>query len=166
MKQSMSEYKRAGSDDLLNQLLNSAVEEVHAKEGSILLISDDGESLEFVLSVSVSSDKLIGLKQPLNKGISGLAFTLQQPMIVNDVSQDAAFDASVDDQSNVRTESIIVIPLVSPDAEFGVLTGINSTKGAFSHPDMEVYSKAATGIIARLTELNLSLPAPNDGYFE
>ncbi len=162
----MTEYERAAGDGPLKKILTGAVGDVSAGEGSILLLSENGGSLEFVVSESPVAEKLIGLKQPLEKGITGLAFTLQQPMIVNDVSQDASFDPTVQERSEVTTRSIMVVPLVSPEAEFGALTAINSASGAFSNRDLEVFCEAARRIIDRLGELNLSLPAPNDGDFE
>jgi len=162
----MTEYQRAAGDGPLRELLTGAVGDVSAAEGAILLLSEDGASLEFVLNTSPGEEKLIGLRQPLGKGITGLAFTLQQPMVVNDVSRDASFDPTVQERSGVSTRSIMVVPLVSPEAEFGALTAINAESGAFSNLDLESFSEKAGRIVTRLAELNLSLPAPNDGDFE
>ncbi len=162
----MTEYERATEDRLLREILTGAINDVSAGEGAILLLSEGGKSLEFALNTSVEEKKLLGLKQPLGKGITGLAFTLQQPMIVNDVSRDASFDPTVQERSGVLTRSIMVIPLVSPNAEFGALTAINAKSGAFNNSDLEYFSQHAAKIVTRLGELNLSLPAPNDGNFE
>lgn len=162
----MTEYEKAAGDTGLKELLRQAVTGVSAAEGSILLLSDEGRALQFTLCESPVADKLVGLKQPFEKGITGLAFTLQQPMIVNDVSRDASFDPTVQERSEVKTRSIMVVPLVSPQAEYGVLTAINSESGAFTRRDLDRYSESAREIIDRLRELNLSLPTPNDGDFE
>ncbi len=162
----MNPYQIAASDSVLRRILHAAIQNVSAGEGSILLLAGDGNALEFAVSESPVADKLVGLRQPLGKGITGLAFTLQQPMVVNDPGSDASFDPTVQNHSGVVTRSIMVVPLVSPDAEYGAVTAINSTSGAFSDIDLDVFAEAARLIVGRLGELHLSLPAPNDGAFE
>ena len=143
-------------DAVLRRLLDKAVEAVHAAEGSILLLSDDGKFLRFVVSTSDVADKLRSLEQPLSKGITGLAVSLQQPMIVNETGQSSAFDPSVDAQTGFTTKSIMVIPLVTPQQEFGALTAINSTAhSGFARQDLERYSEFAEQISGRLSNLGL-----------
>ena len=162
----MNPYDAAANDPVLKEILASAINEISAAEGSILLLAEDGTALEFAVCESPVADKLFGLKQPLGKGITGLAFTLQQPMIVNDAVRDASFDPTVQNRSGVITRSIMVVPLVSPVAEYGAVTAINSKSGAFTDHDLDVLGEAARLIIDRLGELHLSLPSPNDGAFE
>ena len=161
----MNAYQTAGDDPVLQKLLHSAITQVQAAEGSILLLADQGQSLEFALSESPVAEKLIGLHQPLDKGITGLAFTLQQPMIVNDVGCDASFDPTVQNHSGVETRSIMVVPLVSPEAEYGAVTAINSKSGCFTESDLTAFGESSRLIVERLDELDLSLPSPNDGSF-
>jgi GAF domain-containing protein len=150
----MSAYEMASKDEVLHRLLDEAVEAVCAAQGSILLFSEDGKSLRFVVSCSSDADKLRGLEQPIGKGITGLSVSLQQPMIVNQTEGSATFDPSVDGQTGVKTKSIMVIPLVTPEQEFGALTAINSTASAgFATEDLERYSEFAEQIAGRLSKL-------------
>ena len=150
----MIAYETASKDPVLRQLLNEAVEAVCAKEGSILLLSKEGRVLRFVVSTSGSEKKLQGLEQPITKGITALSVSLQQPMIVNQTAKSPAFDPSVDAQTGVKTESIMVIPITTPKEELGALTAVNSTVATgFSGHDLERYSEFAEQIASRLSGL-------------
>jgi len=154
----------ASQDAVLRRLLDEAVAKVCAAEGSILLLSEDGTSLRFVVSTSRVADKLRGLAQPLNKGITGLSVSLQQPMIVNHTAESSAFDPSVDAETGLKTESIMVVPLVTPEQEFGALTAINSTAiSGFGTHDLERYSEFAEQIARRLS--NLGFETKDAGSF-
>ena len=162
----MSDYTRASADAELRGQLREAVRGAGAEEGSVLLLTEDGHALEFVLCESPVAATLQGMRQPLDRGITGLAFSLQQPMVVNDVARDTAFDPTVQEHTKVRTRSIMVVPLVAPCGEFGALTAVNSSRpDGFCAEDLTRYGEAARRITERLIALNLALPSPNDGAF-
>jgi GAF domain-containing protein len=162
----MSDYAKVSADAELQQQLRGAVQQAGAEEGSILLLSEDGHALQFVVCESPVAATLMGIRQSLDRGITGLSFSLQQPMVVNDVERDPAFDPGVQERTQVRTRSIMVVPLVSPDQEFGALTAVNSHRAdGFTSSDLEAYGEAARRITERLAALNLSLPALDDGAF-
>ena len=146
----MSAYEMASKDPVLRRLLDEAVEAVHAAEGSILLLSEDGKFLRF----AVADEKLRALQQPIAKGITGLSVSLQQPMIVNETEGSTTFDPTIDTQTGTKTKSIMVVPLVTPEQEFGALTAINSTiSGGFVTQDLERYTEFAEQIASRLSTL-------------
>ena len=154
----MIAYEKVSLDTALRQMLDEAVDAVSAAEGSILLFSDDGGSLRFVLSHSPVAQKLEGLQQPLSHGITGLAVSLQQPMIVNETCQNAMFDPTVDLKTGMTTRTIMIVPLVTPKVEFGALTAINSRRAeGFGLEDLHHYSVFAEQICRRLTDLELGM---------
>ena len=163
----MNDYTIASADAELGALLREAVHDAGAAEGSVMLLSEDGHALEFVLCESPVAATLLGMRQPLDKGITGLAFSLQQPMVVNDVEHDPVFDRTVQERTRVVTRSLMVVPLVSPVGEFGALTAVNSNRpNGFNTDDLIGYGEAARRIVGRLMSLKLILRAPNDGTFE
>ncbi len=142
------------ADPALNKMLSEAVGRVSAGEGSLLLLDEKGENLHFVACHSPVAEKLVGTVQSLDKGITGLSVSLQQPMIVNDTQADPSFSADVDNLTKVRTRSIMVVPLVGIEKELGALTAINSTAlSGFSTDDLEAYAEAAERITDRILEL-------------
>ena len=157
----MNDFAKAITDAELRTQLQSAVRDADAEEGSVLLLTEDRAELEFVLSESPVADTLRGLRQPVGKGITGLAFVLQQPMVVNDVSHDTSFDPTVQERTKVHTRSIMVVPLVAPCGEFGALTALNSRRpDGFSAEDLARYGEAGCRITERLIALDIKLPAP------
>jgi sigma-B regulation protein RsbU (phosphoserine phosphatase) len=154
----MNPYEKASQDQALRGLLQEALHEVHAAEGSVLLLGMGGSTLRFVVSISPVADRLLSLEQPLEKGVTGLSVCLQQPMVVNELHEHASFDPSVDRETGVTTKSLMVVPLSTPAQEFGALTAINSDKpGGFSADDLENYTAHAETIAQRLMELDLGM---------
>ena len=153
----MSAFETAANDPALRQLLAEALKAVDAAEGSILLVSADGERLRFVVAQSAVANALLGLEQPLEKGIVGRSVSSQQPTIVNEAEQEGAFDPSVDARTGVRTKSIMVVPLLRSARAIGALTAINSTAPAgFSENDLKSYTQSAEEITRRLAQLGES----------
>lgn len=156
-----TDYARVSTDPELAALLREAVSGVDAGEGSILLLTDDGRGLRFALSDSPVAEALAGSVQPLNRGITGLAFTMQQPMVVNDTSHDGSFDPAVQERTGVRTGSVMAVPLVTPEREYGALTAVNSRRsGGFSGDDLMRYCQSAQRIISRLAALHQPAISP------
>lgn len=141
----------ASHDPELRDLLAAALRDISASEGSILLASADGSRLRFIVAHSPIAESLVGLEQPIAKGIVGKSVTSQQPMIVNDTEEEAAFDPSVDQKTQIRTKSIMVVPLLEAGRALGAITAINSTAPEeFTSQDLQRYSEFAAVVIARL----------------
>lgn len=156
-------FSLLNADAALNVLLAEAVHAVKAAEGSLLMLEEDAERLRFVVCHSPVKDKLVGTEQALDKGITGLSVSLQQPMIVNDTQADPSFSSDVDKLTKVDTRSIMVVPLFGRTHELGALTAINSTEASgFSTCDLEAYADAAERITDRILEL-LGDPPGNAG---
>jgi GAF domain-containing protein len=146
-------WEQCREDQSCHRLLHEAVALVYAEEGSILIPADD-TSLRFTVCVSPVSNKLIGLTQPLNRGISGLVFTLQQPMIVNNVQGNPNWDSNIDRFVGVQTRSMLCVPLSAPDTEYGVVTMINSRQSeGFSENDLSTLVFLSLNIVHRLGEI-------------
>lgn len=148
----------------LESLVADAVAAVAAEEGSLLLLDDDAAHLVFIVSCSPAKEKLLGLRLPLRAGISSLAYQLQQPMIVNDAQADPRHWKEADKRAAKQTKSLLVVPISTPEHEFGVLTAINkrddggeagTTGGGFTRftqADMETYLDASEKLAHRLEE--------------
>ena len=160
----MSDLEAISGDAELRDLLAAAVGEVNATEGSILLVTADRQQLRFIVCHSPVADQLVGTTQHVDQGITGLSLSMQQPMIVNDVKSDPSHYSGVDELTQTTTKSEMVMPLASPEDEFGVMTAINSNSpGGFSTADLEIYGAAAEKITARLEELSVKEASSNAG---
>lgn len=139
----------------LPDLLRSALAQVAAEEGSILLAEPAG--LRFACCVAPGApdhaSKLVGHLVPRGKGIVGLAFAFQQPMTVADVKGDPTHDHTVDAAVGSHTRSEAVVPLSTPEKEYGVLTAINAkAQGGFSGHDLDALTCAAAAATLLLAQ--------------
>lgn len=139
----------------LPDLLRSALAQVSAEEGSILLAEPAG--LRFACCVAPGApdheSKLVGHLVPRGKGIVGLAFAFQQPMTVADVKSDPTHDQSVDAAVGSHTQSEAVVPLSTPEKEYGVLTAINAAaSGGFSGRDLDLLTTCAAAVTQLLAQ--------------
>lgn len=146
----------------LPTLLRSALAQVSAEEGSVLLAEPAG--LRFACCVAPAApeheSKLVGLLVPRGRGIVGLSFAFQQPMTVADVKSDPTHDQSVDAVAGSHTRSEAVVPLSTPEKEYGVLTAINAAApGGFGARDLDALTTAAAAVTALLAQAEVQAEA-------
>lgn len=157
-------HEQASRDPDLQALLAGAVAEAGAAEGSILLVETDaaGRSagLRFAVSVSPHAEALRGRLVPPGKGLVGLCLAFQQPMAIFDVKSDPAHHSGVDEAVGSRTRSEAIVPISTPEREFGCLTAINTDHPeGFRRPELTGLEDAAARIADRLAWLSARLPA-------
>lgn len=141
----------AADDPVLVELVNRAVATVGGDEGSLLLLEPGGYALRFVVCRSAMAEKLRGQSQPVGRGVSGLCYQMQQPMIVNDTEADPQFDPTIDSVVGTQTKSILAVPVTMPDDEYGVLTAINKPDG-FTTEDLDTFLEFSEQAARRLNE--------------
>ncbi len=121
-------------DDILEQLLTTTAEQIDAERTTVFLW--DSASGELYSRASVG-----GLRQeiliPDTSGLAGAVFHGGEGLIINDVSRDPRFNASVDDLTGYRTQSLLCVPLRTMNGDIiGVTQALNKKSGTFSDVDM------------------------------
>ncbi|WP_018525436.1 GGDEF domain-containing protein [Alkalispirochaeta alkalica] len=106
------------------------------------LLLKDNQTGEMVFAIAIGGENvaaLRGKRLPPGTGIVGWIAENRQPLIIEDVSRDPRFDASIDELTKFRTKSIIGVPLITRNRVFGVIELINKVNGeAFTALDMKV----------------------------
>jgi signal transduction histidine kinase len=123
-------------DELVETTLHSALEEVGAEAGSILLADPEKEELIFQYSIG---DKPVprGTAIPWDKGISGSVFQSGEARIANRVDHDASHLHQIDQATGFVTHDMITVPLRRWRGEpIGVLNVLNKREGPFTNHDM------------------------------
>jgi signal transduction histidine kinase len=123
-------------DELVETTLHSALEEVGAEAGSILLADTEKEELIFQYSIG---DKPVsrGTAIPWDKGISGSVFQSGEARIANRVDHDASHIQQIDQTTGFVTHGMITVPLRRWRGEpIGVLNVLNKREGPFTNHDM------------------------------
>jgi GAF domain-containing protein len=111
---------------LLGEVVAHAVAAVGAAEGSIL-VPDEGQSLQFLVSHSPTADQLKGLRVPIAGSIAGYVFGTGQMMALGDLAEEhpSQFYAEIDRQVGVATRTYLVVPILSGNRPRGVATYVN-----------------------------------------
>ena len=123
-------------DELVETTLHSALEEVGAEAGSILLADLEKEALIFQYSIG---DKPVprGTAIPWDKGISGSVFQSGEARIANRVDHDARHLHQIDQATGFVTHDMITVPLRRWRGEpIGVLNVLNKREGLFTNHDL------------------------------
>lgn len=98
-------------DEMLVKFLTETFERVCADEGSIWLLDEEKQHLVVAFNSGPNADKIVGFKQPLNKGIISLVVATEQGFIENNVYKDAKYSAELDNKLHNTTYAMIAVPL-------------------------------------------------------
>lgn len=149
----MAPHEQCQNDTVLQSVIDDLVGSVQAQEGAILLADEEESSLVFC--VTSHTVELVGMRQPLDRGIVSLVFSLQEPMVVEDVKSDARHDDAVDRRVGSVTENMLVMVVSDKTHRYGVMTAINSGKDAgFEPQDLAAYERYSEVVVRRLQELD------------
>ncbi|GAB4571192.1 MAG: hypothetical protein Kow0077_07230 [Anaerolineae bacterium] len=136
--------------EVIQEILNSAVKTVGAQGASVLLRSrDNADELYFAAAVGPESERLQGMRIPIDRGIAGWVVREAKSQLVEDTALDERFYRDVDQSSGLHTRSIVAVPLIVSERVIGVLEVINKLEGRFDHVDVDLLeSIAGTAAVA------------------
>lgn len=120
-------------DPLLHKILGSAVEVMHASAGSLLLLDELADELEFAVVEGGGGPELIGVRMQRDKGIAGWVATHRQPLIVDDVNVDDRYYQSIANTFDFKPVSLLCVPMIARTSNklIGVLQILRSTPGYY-----------------------------------
>jgi signal transduction histidine kinase len=115
-------------ENLLELITNSAVAILDAEAGSLLLMVEGTNELEFKVAVGSSGQDLIGKRFPAKKGLAGEVATTGKPVIVNDAANDPRWGGEVA-KGAFSTTAVLAVPLIAQNRVVGVLEVLNRKGG-------------------------------------
>lgn len=115
-------------DNLMELITRSAVEILDAEAGSLLLMLEGGNELEFKVAVGGSGQDLVGRRFPAKKGLVGEVATTGKPVIVNDTTADPRWGGEVA-KGGFSTSAVLAVPLIAQNQVIGVLEVLNKKGG-------------------------------------
>ena len=130
---------RMETGPLLQQLVNQAKTLVGAASCSVLL--PDQETGELVFRAA--ADNIVGQRIPPGQGISFRVLRERLPQIVHQVTKDPDHYAKIGEESGIRTQSLLAVPLLVGKRSIGVLEAVNKRKGRFNEEDLELLTTMA-----------------------
>ncbi len=133
---------------LLETIVRAAATMVDAQASSILLIQPDGTTMRFAAVHGLNEmdrERLRSLVVPLHGSMAGSVALTGKALVSNDVARDPRFYAGVSDSLELKTRSLLAVPLVAQDRPIGALEVINHKYGdGFRPDDVDVLTLFAT----------------------
>jgi GAF domain-containing protein len=112
-------------DPLSTELLQSVVDVARAifgaAAGSVFLLDEAADELVFQAVSGEGQDFLVGRRFPASRGVAGWVVASGEPMIVTDLSQNAAFDRELAASTEYVPDALMAAPLTHGDRVLGVL---------------------------------------------
>jgi signal transduction histidine kinase len=125
-------------DALLGFIIETAADVLNCSAASILLFDEETETLEFSAATGSDSEQLAEIPVPLDDSIAGRIFTNNEPVVVNNVSQEEDHFDSVGEEVGFTPRSLVGVPLRIGDKPIGVLECLNKHEGPFTQSDVSV----------------------------
>ncbi len=123
--------------DLVEQILEIAMERVGARAGSVLLAEDDRDSLYFRTARGEKSDALKSLRMKAGQGIAGHVAESNEIVRVLNAEDSEFHDRSIARKLGVATGSVLCVPVRAGSKTFGALELLNK-KGGFDDQDERI----------------------------
>jgi len=138
-------------DALLRYATRRAREMLDAEGCALLLL--DHQRREFYFPVAsedeshqASTARLGEIRFPADRGIAGWVLEHNEPILVDDASNDPRFYSGVDQLTNMTTRSILCAPLHTRSGNIGVVEVVNPSQGRFTTDDLEFLAALADDI--------------------
>ncbi|MFZ5440204.1 MAG: GAF domain-containing protein [Myxococcota bacterium] len=133
--------------DLVERILEIAMERVGARAGSILLVEEDRDSLFFRSAKGEKSEALVSLRLKTGQGIAGHVAESGEIVRVKNAEDSEFHDRSIARRLGLTTGAVLCVPVVAGNRTFGALELLNKPRG-FTEKD-EHLAVLLAGQVAR-----------------
>jgi diguanylate cyclase (GGDEF)-like protein len=127
---------------ILRIIIGRAQRLIKCEAWSLLLLNDEKGELEFF---SVKGGRRRGLSKSrvkVGQGIAGWVAKNGKPLVVQDVKRNRYFHKAADQVAQVKTQSVLCVPIVNKSKTVGVLEMINKQNGVpFQEKDKELLTQ-------------------------
>jgi signal transduction histidine kinase len=129
-------FQHSSVEVLIEKALQSAVEEVDAETGSVLLANPETKELVFRYCIGATPVPK-GTAIPWDQGIAGSVFKSGKPAIISDVKKSIQHFKGVDEATGFKTRDMITLPLKRWEGEpIGVMNVLNKRHGVLNEDDL------------------------------
>jgi hypothetical protein len=109
-------------DDMLLKLLKETFAKIGADEGSIWLLDQEKQHLVVAYNSGPNTEKIMGFKQPVSKGIVSLVVASEHAFVENNVYSNDKQDKSLDRKLGKLTYAMIAVPVYFLNEVRGVIS--------------------------------------------
>lgn len=136
--------------DLLDLIIEKAIEVTNGSSGSIMLINEEDGSLVIRSARGLSAQAMKKTRLKLGEGITGWVGKSGKALLVSDVSKDNRYRAI-----NKKVKSELAVPMVREDKVIGVINVDHYDLDAFTPWDMETLSTLASSAVVAIRNAEL-----------
>ena len=130
--------------DVLRLIVETAVQVIRAKAGSLLRLEPGTSELVFEVATGPVADEVKKIRVPLGHGLAGLVAQTGEPLMSSDTARDNRDAADIAQAVGYVPEDILCYPLVHGDRVIGVIELLDK-EGTPTARDMQLL-----GLFARL----------------
>ncbi|MBK9049469.1 MAG: GAF domain-containing protein [Chloroflexi bacterium] len=113
------------------------------ESASILLLDPATLPIALQSHSGAHAPKLVDFPVPLDNSIAGAILQANEPLIIDDVTQDPRWNPKVSQAIQFKTRSILGVPMHDGERTVGVLEAVNKVEGDYSPQDSETLSTLA-----------------------
>ncbi|MBI4515131.1 MAG: sensor domain-containing diguanylate cyclase [Deltaproteobacteria bacterium] len=134
----------AGDPGVTRRVLAQVSAAVPSEACSLLMRDQSGRELVFTASRTLQAGVIDGLRIRADQGIAGWVAQHRQPACVPDVSRDPRHFRGVERKAQLKTRSLLCLPVVSKDTLLGVIEVVNKVDGsAFTEEEQRLVQTLA-----------------------
>jgi GAF domain-containing protein len=123
---------------LWRHVLERSCRLLQAEGGSFFTVEPDGR-LVLAAAVGVDEEALSRVPMRLGVGVCGWVAQHQEAALIPDTRSESRFNPLADQVTGIQTQSLLCVPIFSPERTHGVLEVINGA-GGFHTEDLELLS--------------------------
>jgi signal-transduction protein with cAMP-binding, CBS, and nucleotidyltransferase domain len=127
-------------DEICELVLEEASNIITSDNGSIMLLDDEGKSLEIKAAFGNEADQKIKLS--VGQGIAGDVMKTGKAELINNASMDSRFI-----HGKININSMLCVPLRDKNNIFGVINLSNSSQKMFTLEDLKLFNALALNTI-------------------
>ncbi len=137
-------------EELTREALETAVRELEAEAGCILLARFEFKELAFYHAIGDHAPA-VGTAFPWDKGLAGSVFQTGKCVLANDAKKDLRHMSSIDSTTGFSTRDLLAIPLKRGNGGcLGVLEIMNKRHGTFTKDDLNLLSIISASVATAL----------------
>jgi GAF domain-containing protein len=127
-----AELRRADHLSLLEAIVATATRVIDATAGSLMLLDQRAEELEFQVAVGPGSEEIKHFRVPVGQGVAGFTASTGQALAIADTSQDTRFARQIAEGSGYVPKNLLCVPLLLRGEVIGVMELLDKRGGATS----------------------------------
>jgi PAS domain S-box-containing protein len=143
--------------ETLHHILFAAIDVSGARGASLFLVNKDNPNeLMILAAVGYKAEELLGLRVAVGQGLAGWVAQEAKSVLVDDVRNDSRFYDGVDQQTGIKSSSLIAVPLKHTEKVIGVIEVVNKQDDeAFDLDDVRMLESMAGTAAVSITNARL-----------